>query len=86
MGTIINRKEFYFMYYGLNENMILSKKEGYWNFSKFIREIEGFNSLKHYDKWLSEMSEEDRNTTRWYYTEKYTYILRLLGERKMALC
>lgn len=72
--------------YGINEDILSKHKKNDWTFRRFIVEIEGFNSLKQYDTWLSEMNEEDRNTTRWYYTEKYTYILRLLEERKAVLC
>ena len=73
--------------YGIEIEKILSRKKSYWTFNNFIKEIEGFNSLKQYDAWLYEMSEEDRENTRWYYTEKFAYILTLLEEeRNEVLC
>ena len=53
---------------------LLKKKEHnkkFWTFRNFIMIIEGFNSMTHYKKWLSEMAEEDRNNANNYYKEKW---------------
>lgn len=72
--------------YGINEDILSRHKKNDWTFRRFIVEIEGFNSLKQYDTWLSEMNEEDRNSTRWYYTQKYLCVLQLAEREEKAAC
>lgn len=67
------------MRYGLDKSLLKKHKNDYWTFKKYIIEYEGFNSLKQYDAWLSEMNNTDSLSTRWYYTEKYLEILKILA-------
>lgn len=62
---------------GINRDLIREHNKKFWTFRNFIMIIGGFNSVSHYKKWLSEMSEEDRNNTRMYYQDKYSYILKI---------
>lgn len=62
---------------GINRELIREHNKKFWTFRNFIMIIGGFNSVSHYKKWLSEMNEEDRNNTRMYYQDKYSYILKI---------
>ena len=62
---------------GINRDLIREHYKKFWTFRNFIMIIGGFNSVSHYKKWLSEMNEEDRNNTRMYYQDKYSYILKI---------
>ena len=62
---------------GINRELIKEHNKKFWTFRNFIMIIEGFNSMTHYKKWLSEMAEEDRNNANNYYKEKYSYILKI---------
>lgn len=62
---------------GINRELIKEHNKKFWTFRNFIMIIEGFNSVSHYKKWLSEMNEEDKNNTRMYYQDKYSYILKI---------
>ena len=62
---------------GINRDLIREHDKKFWTFRNFIIIMEGFNSVSHYKKWLSEMNKEDRNNTNNYYKEKYSYILKI---------
>lgn len=62
---------------GINRDLIREHNKKFWTFRNFIMIIGGFNSVSHYKKWLSEMTKEDRNNTRIYYQDKYSYILKI---------
>ena len=62
---------------GINEKLIFEHKKEYWTFNNFLKNIEGFNSIKQYDLWLGQMGEEERNNTRWYYVQKFLQVLKI---------